>query len=122
MKKVDVTSCSHSQGRSISRVMMSRMTVISQLLAASCAMQVSEQPSNSSVVGFTPNKQRWCSAADREMQAGENCDSGIAITSSARKRNDSEIVRLSALAALRLMISSTVTGGHRQAMLGRSAL
>jgi hypothetical protein len=34
MKKVDVTSCSHSQGRSISRVMMSRMTVMSQLLAA----------------------------------------------------------------------------------------
>jgi len=44
------------------------------------------------------------------------------ITSSARKRNDSEIVRLSALADLRLMISSNVTGGHKQAVLARSAL
>jgi hypothetical protein len=49
-------------------------------------------------------------------------DSGIVITSSAHKRNDSEIVRLSALADLRLMISSNVTGGQRQAMLARSAL
>ena len=47
---------------------------------------------------------------------------GIAITSSARKRNDSEIVRLRALADSRLMISSNVGGGHRQAMLARSAL
>ncbi len=48
------------------------------------------------------------------------CDSGIAITSLARKRNDSEIV--SGLADLRLMISSKVAGGHRRATLGRSAL
>ena len=47
---------------------------------------------------------------------------GIAITSSARKRNDSEIVRLRALADSRLMISSNVAGGHKQAMLARGAL
>jgi len=50
------------------------------------------------------------------------CDSGIAIPSSARKKNDSEIVRMRALADLTLMISSNVTGGHKQAMLARGAL
>src|SRR5262249_17596360 len=50
------------------------------------------------------------------------CDSGIAIPSLARNKNDAEIVRLSALADLSLMISSNVTGGHRQAMLARGVL
>ena len=36
--------------------------------------------------------------------------------------NDSEIVRLSALADLRLMISFECDGGHRRAMLLRTAL
>ena len=48
------------------------------------------------------------------------CDGGIAITSLARKRNDSEIV--SGLADLRLMISFECDGGHRRAMLLRTAL
>jgi hypothetical protein len=50
-------------------------------------------------------------------------DIGIAITSSACKRSDSEIrERPSAVADLRLMMSSNVADGHRQAMLVRSAL
>ena len=66
---------------------------------------MSEQPSNPSVVGLHPQQADMGSA--RLMAGGDNCDGGIAITSSARKRNDSEIMRLSALADLRLI---SVTG------------
>jgi hypothetical protein len=57
---------------------------------------------------------------ERFDHLNRHCDSGIAIISSVRKRNDSEIV--SGLADLRLMISSKVASGHRQATLVRSAL
>ena len=64
-----------------------------------------EQPSDS------------CAAEQRDEPPSDSLDHLVGA-----QGNDSEIARLSALADLRLMISFECDGGHRQAMLDRSAL